>query len=181
MKFSETQLAGGYLIDLERCEDERGFFARSWCADEFSRHGLCPQFVQCNISFNPQPGTLRGLHYQTDPHAEVKLVRCTRGSIHDVIVDLRADSPTFMRHEGFTLSAASRQALYVPKGFAHGFLTLEADTEVFYQVSTSYQPTSERGVRWNDEVFSIDWPAPILLVSEKDNQFPSFNSCSVSS
>jgi dTDP-4-dehydrorhamnose 3,5-epimerase len=179
MNFTETQLAGAHLIDLERREDDRGFFARSWCSDEFVAQGLCSEFVQCNVSFNRQAGTLRGLHYQVEPHAEVKIVRCTSGSIFDVIVDLRPDSPTFRRHEGFKLSAESRQALYVPKGFAHGFLTLESSTEVFYQVSTAYQPASERGVRWNDEAFTINWPAPVLLVSEKDSQFPSFDSCSV--
>lgn len=180
MIFTTTRLNGAMLVDLEPREDERGFFARSCCTDEFERHGLCSRFVQCNISFSRKRGTLRGMHYQLEPHAEVKLVRCTAGAIYDVVVDLRPDSPTFAQHIGVTLTATNRRALYVPKGFAHGFQTLADNSEVFYQVSAAYHPASERGVRWNDEAFGIQWPETVTQISAKDSHYQSFELCSAS-
>jgi dTDP-4-dehydrorhamnose 3,5-epimerase len=158
MIFTETGLPGAYLIDLQRLEDERGFFARAWCQREFEAHGLNPRLVQCNISFNHTQGTLRGMHYQAAPFAEAKLVRCTMGAIYDVMIDLRPESPTFKQHLGVTLTPASRTMLYIPAGFAHGFLTLADSTEVFYQMSEFYAPDYGRGLRWNDPAFALEWP-----------------------
>ena len=158
MIFSPTPLAGAVLIEPERREDSRGFFARTWCNREFEAHGLAPLIVQCSISFNKKRGTLRGLHYQAPPHAETKLVRCTSGAIYDVIVDLRPESPSCRRHFATVLSAENRAMLYVPEGFAHGFQTLEDGTEVFYQMSKFHAPECARGVRWNDPAFAIEWP-----------------------
>jgi dTDP-4-dehydrorhamnose 3,5-epimerase len=173
MLFTETELPGAYVIDLERREDERGFFARAWCADEFAEHGLSTKLVQANLSFNVQKGIVRGMHFQVEPHAEDKLVRCTRGAIYDVIIDLRAESETYKRWLGVELDADSRRALYVPKGFAHGYQTLVPDTETFYQVSEYYAPEAERGVRWNDPAFGIEWPDPEnAFLSEKDRNWP---------
>jgi dTDP-4-dehydrorhamnose 3,5-epimerase len=173
--FAETELAGAYVVDLERREDERGFFARAWCASEFGEHGLSTRLVQCNLSFNARQGTLRGMHFQRDPHAEAKLVRCTRGSVYDVIIDLRPESPTYMRWLGVELSAENRRALYVPEGFAHGYQTLVDDTETFYQVSEFYAPEAEGGVRWNDPAFGIEWPHPDApLLSPKDASWPDY-------
>jgi len=172
MKFTETTLPGAWLVDLELREDERGFFARSWCANEFKMHGLNSDLVQCNISFNRLCGTLRGMHYQQMPHGECKLVRCTRGAIFDVIVDLRKDSATLKRWWGFELSAENRTALYIPEGFAHGFQTLTDDAEVFYQMSCEFHGPSATGVRWNDPAFGIDWPLPVRSISEKDQAWP---------
>ena len=173
--FSETELPGAYVIDLERREDERGFFARAWCAEEFADQGLSTKLVQVNVSFNRRKGTLRGMHFQMAPHAEVKLVRCTRGAIYDVILDLREDSPTYKRWIGVELDAESRRALYVPEGFAHGYQTLVADTETFYQVSEFYAPGAEGGVRWDDPAFGIAWPDPSgAFLSEKDRNWPDF-------
>ncbi len=166
MIFQPTKLSGAYTIQIERLADERGFFARSWCRREFEEHGLNPDLAQCNISYNRQRGTLRGMHYQVAPYEEAKLVRCTSGAIYDVIVDLRADSPTFMQHVGVVLTPSDRNMLYVPEGFAHGFLTLEDDTEVFYQMSEFYVPGAARGFRWNDPAFAIDWPEPVVVISE---------------
>jgi len=174
MIFTATPLRGAHLVDIEKHEDERGFFARSWCGREFEAHGLNPRLAQCNISFNPHRGTLRGLHFQVKPHEEAKLVRCTRGSIFDVIVDLRPDSPTFKGHFGVELTAENRRLLYVPEGFAHGLLTLEDATEIFYQISEFYAPESQRGVRWDDPALAIAWPAPPRLVSERDRSYPDF-------
>ncbi|HJR76065.1 MAG TPA: dTDP-4-dehydrorhamnose 3,5-epimerase [Nitrospiraceae bacterium] len=174
MIFGETELPGSYIIELERLDDERGFFARSWCEREFRAQGLDDRIVQCNISFNKKRGTLRGMHYQVDPHAETKLIRCTRGAIHDVIVDLRRDSPTYMRHVAIVLSAENRKMLYVPKGFAHGFQTLEDNTEVFYQMSDFYSPASSRGFRWDDPAFRIPWPQATRTISMKDLSYPDF-------
>jgi dTDP-4-dehydrorhamnose 3,5-epimerase len=167
--FTETELPGAYVVDLERREDDRGFFARAWCQNEFADHGLSTRVVQCNISHNVRKGTVRGMHFQNPPHAEAKLVRCTRGAIYDVIVDLRPSSATHKRWIGVELTAANGRALYVPEGFAHGFQTLEDETETFYQVSEFYAPGAEGGVRWNDPAFGIEWPlAEPTVISEKD-------------
>ena len=174
MIFTETALPGAWIVDVERLEDSRGFFARSWCEREFAERGLNPHLAQCNVSFNKRRGTLRGLHYQASPHREAKLIRCTRGAIHDVILDLRPDSPTFKRHTAVVLDAESRRMLYVPEGFAHGFQTLEDDTEVFYQMSASYAPDHARGVRWNDPAFAIQWPDAERTISERDQRYPDF-------
>ncbi|MFH0882217.1 MAG: dTDP-4-dehydrorhamnose 3,5-epimerase [bacterium] len=168
MKFSETDLSGAYIIALEAHEDQRGYFARAFCEREFSEHGLVSRFVQCNMSGNPKRGTLRGMHYQLPPHEEVKLIRCIQGAIWDCIVDLRPDSSTFRRWQGFELSADNREMLYVPTGFAHSYLTLTDDSAVFYMVSAFYAPGSERGIRYNDPAFDIEWPIPVEIISEKD-------------
>ena len=174
MKFSPMALAGACIIDIEPVPDERGFFARSWCREEFARHGLNPDLAQCSISFNKKHGTLRGMHYQTKPHEETKVVRCTHGAIYDVIVDLRPESSTFQKWIAVELSADNRRMLYVPPGFAHGFQSLVDDTEVFYQISAIYHPESARGVRWNDPAFGIEWPATERVISDKDRQYPDF-------
>ena len=175
MIFTETKLKGAYVVDLERRDDERGFFARAWCANEFADAGLSARLVQANVSFNREKATLRGMHYQLPPHAEVKLVRCTRGAVYDVILDLREGSPTFGRWAGFELSADNGRALYVPEGFGHGYQTLEPETETFYQVSEFYAPGAERGVRWDDPAFGIEWPFPENpVMSEKDRTWPDF-------
>ena len=172
MIFTETKLKGAFIIDIEPIEDERGFFARSWCREEFEAHGLNPQLAQCNISFNKKKGTLRGMHYQKPPHEEAKLVRCTLGAIFDVIIDLRPDSSTCNQWLGTELTAKNRRMLYIPEGFAHGFLTLEDSTEVFYQMSTPYHPESIAGVRWNDPAFNIVWPeVKTYLISDKDQNY----------
>ncbi len=172
MRFTETKLDGAFLIDIEPIEDERGFFARSFCRNEFAAHGLNTELVQCNISFNRKKGTLRGMHYQTPPHAEAKVVRCTRGIIYDVIVDLRRQSPTYRQWFGVELSADNYRMLYVPEGLAHGFLTLRDDSEVLYQMSTYFAPESATGVRWDDPALNIHWPEQPILISEKDRQLP---------
>ncbi|GAB4578967.1 MAG: dTDP-4-dehydrorhamnose 3,5-epimerase [Anaerolineales bacterium] len=175
MLFSETPLPGAYLIDLQKREDERGFFARSWCAREAAALGLDPHVVQCNISFNKTKGTLRGLHLQLPPFAESKLVRATRGAIYDVILDLRPASPTFRQWFGVELTADNRRALFVPKGFAHGFQTLEDNTEIFYQMSEFYAPDYARGIRWDDPAFNIRWPLEVAEISPKDRALPDFS------
>jgi dTDP-4-dehydrorhamnose 3,5-epimerase len=172
MIFNATPLAGAYLIDPERIEDDRGFFARTWCRDEFERHGLNPRLVQCNVSYNARRGTLRGMHFQARPHEEAKLVRCTRGAIHDVIVDLRDGSPTYRRWFAATLSSENLRMLYIPEGFAHGFQTLADATEVFYQMSESFHPGSARGVRHDDPALRITWPLEVAVISEKDRSYP---------
>jgi dTDP-4-dehydrorhamnose 3,5-epimerase len=172
--FRETALKGAYVIEPERKEDDRGFFARTWCRDEFASHGLSTALVQCNISYNHKRGTLRGMHFQKAPHAEVKLVRCTAGAIFDVIVDLRPSSPTYTRHVSVVLSSANRQMLYIPEGMAHGFQTLEDSTEVFYQMSHRYDALSAGGVRWNDPQFGIAWPPATRIIAERDQQYPDF-------
>ena len=174
MIFNETPLAGAYTIDLELLSDERGFFARSWCQDEFAAHGLQTRIVQCNTSFNHRSGTIRGLHYQRPPHAEVKVIRCTRGAIWDVIVDLRPGSPNYLRWFGAELTASNRRMMYVPEEFAHGYITLEPETETFYQVSEFYTPGAEGGIRWNDPAIGIDWPIEPVVVSDKDAGHPNF-------
>jgi dTDP-4-dehydrorhamnose 3,5-epimerase len=174
--FEETRLPGAFLVDLERREDSRGFFARTWCANEFADHGLTTEVVQANVSFNPRQGTLRGMHFQRAPHAETKLVRCTRGAIYDVVVDLRRDSDTYKEWVGVELSADNRRALFVPEGFAHGYQTLVPDAEVFYQVSEYYTPGAEGGVRWDDRAFGIEWPDPDnAFLSDKDRSWPDFS------
>ena len=174
MKFHETNLPGVFEIHLEPKGDERGFFARAWCQKEFEAHGLNASVAQCNVSFNARRGTLRGIHYQAEPYGESKLVRCTKGAIYDVVVDLRPDSPTFRRWIGVTLTAANRHMVYVPKGCAHGFLTLENETEVFYQMSQFYDAESARGVRWDDPAFQIAWPERVEVISERDRTYADF-------
>lgn len=174
MIFTETKLKGAFIIDPEFLEDERGFFARTFCREEFEAHGLNPNLVQCSISFNGRKGTLRGMHYQTKPHEEAKLVRCTMGAIYDVIIDLRPNSPTFKKWISIELSAEKRNMLYVPEGFAHGFQTLRNGTEVFYQMTKYYHPECAAGVRWNDPVFNVEWPSQQPVVSDRDLSFPPF-------
>lgn len=174
MRFVETAIRQVTIIDVDRHVDERGFFARSWCRREAAAHGVDFETVQCNVSFNARRGTLRGMHYQTAPAEEVKLVRCTRGSIIDVAVDIRADSPTFGQHVSVELTAANHRMLYIPAGCAHGFLTLEDDTEVFYQMSEYYAPDHGRGFRWNDPLFSIQWPVAPVVMSDRDRTYPDF-------
>ena len=174
MIFRETRLKGTFEIYLEPKTDERGFFARLWCQREFENHNLNPRVVQCNVSFNPRKGTLRGMHYQAPPFAEAKLVRCTRGSVYDVAIDLRPGSATFKDWVGVVLTAERRNVIYVPEGYAHGFLTLEDDTEVFYQMSEFYHPESARGFRWDDPAFEISWPGEVRIISERDRSYPNF-------
>ncbi len=195
MRFLETELKGAFIIEMEPYEDHRGFFARSFCQKEFAAHGLNPRVVQCNVSFNKKKGTLRGMHYQAAPYEEAKLVRCTRGAIYDVIIDLRSKSPTFKRWIAVILTAfdihpesyrtslptsrtlypAPGSMLYIPEGFAHGFQTLEDNTELFYQMSEFYHPESARGIRWDDPAFGIEWPIPKPILSAKDQSYASFN------
>ena len=174
MRFTQVPIADAWLIDLERLEDERGFFARAYCAEEFAAHGLRPVVAQANLSFNGRRGTLRGMHYQVDPAEETKLVRCTRGAIWDVIIDMRPDSPTYLEHFGVELSAENRSALYVPALCAHGFQTLVDESEVSYQVGDFYRPGHERGIAYDDPAFGIQWPLPVTVISEKDRAWPPF-------
>lgn len=176
MIFHVAPLEGVWIIEPELVLDERGGFARVFSAREFSERGLQDSFVQSSISVNPRAGTLRGLHYQAAPHAETKLVRCTRGRVFDVLVDLREESPTFLRSFSTELSAENRQTLYVPPGVAHGLLTLVDDCEVFYQMDTRFEPTAARGVRWDDPAFAITWPADPVMMSERDRAYPDFRS-----
>lgn len=173
MLFLSTEISGAWLIEPELISDERGSFARTWCAREFEKRGLNPRLVQCNISTNRRRGTLRGMHFQRAPHAEAKLVRCTRGAIFDVIVDLRPGSPTFARWVGQELSADNHRMFYIPEGFAHGFQTLTDECELFYQMSHAYEPTSSAGVRWDDPTIGIQWPMrENCIVSERDINLP---------
>lgn len=172
MKFLPTPLAGAFVVRAERMADERGHFARLYCREEFARQGLDPSLAQCSASWNRRARTLRGMHYQAAPHAETKLVRCTRGALFDVIVDLRPDSATRGRWFGIELSAVGDDMLYVPAGFAHGFLTLAADTEVHYQISTPYQPAASRGFRWDDPEVGITWPVQPEVISPRDHGLP---------
>lgn len=171
MNFQPTPLAGAYVVELERIEDERGFFARSFCQEEFRKHGLKPAIAQCNVSWNPKRGTLRGVHYQAAPQAEAKVVRCTRGAIWDVIVDLREGSPARLRWHAQELTAENRLAFYVPEGFAHGFQTLSDDSEVLYQMSESYHPDLARGLRWDDPKLGIRWPLADPILSARDRSY----------
>ena len=175
MIFTETHLRGLYLIDLEKKGDERGFFARAFCEKEFGAHNLVTRFVQINNSLSAQRGTLRGMHYQLPPKAETKVVRCIRGALFDVALDLRSGSPTFGKSFGAELTADNRRMMYVPKGFAHGFLTLAPDTEAFYFADEVYAPEQERGIRWNDPKFNIAWPAEPAVLSDKDRNQRSFD------
>jgi dTDP-4-dehydrorhamnose 3,5-epimerase len=172
VKFTETTIAGVWLVDLEPIEDERGYFARTFCAAEFLEHGLDPTVAQRNVSLTRRAGTIRGLHYQVAPAAETKFVRCLRGAIHDVVVDLRDGSPTFREHVAVELSAANRRALYVPIDFAHGFQTLLDDTEVEYQMGAPYAPGTDRGLRYDDPALAITWPLPVTDISDRDRAWP---------
>jgi dTDP-4-dehydrorhamnose 3,5-epimerase len=174
MIFHQLDIPGAFLLEPERKEDRRGFFARTYCRNELEARGLDPTVVQCNISVNHQRGTVRGMHWQAAPYEEIRLVRCTAGAIHDVILDLRPDSPTFKRHLAFELDAQNRLSVYIPAGLAHGFQTLADGTEVFYQMSEFYYPDHARGVRWNDPAFAITWPLEISEISERDLAFPDF-------
>lgn len=176
MIFTETKLKGAFFVDIEKREDERGFFSRAWCKREFAAHGIVLDVAQGNINGSKKKGTLRGLHYQRAPHEEVKLIRCTKGAVYDVIVDLRRESSTYKGWIGVELRGDNHRMLYVPKGFAHGYQTLEDDTEVFYPVSEFYYAEAERGVRWNDPAFKIEWPAvEYRIVSEKDRSWPDYS------
>jgi len=172
VRFHDTELPGVVLVDIDARHDERGFFARSYCDEEFAARDLHTRWPQCNLSYNHQAHTLRGMHYQAAPHAEVKLVRCTAGAIWDVVVDLRVGSPTRFQWRGFELTAASRTALYIPAGFAHGFLTLRDETEVFYQMGAPFVADAARGFRWDDTRIGIAWPAPPAVISGRDGGYP---------
>jgi dTDP-4-dehydrorhamnose 3,5-epimerase len=174
MIFNETSIPGAYIIELEKRSDERGFFARGWCWREFADHGLDNRLVQMNISVNRHKHTLRGFHYQIAPYQEDKLLRCIRGAVHDVLLDLRPDSPTYLQHISIELSAANYRSLLVPKGCANAFLTLQDDTEVTYLVSEFYTPAAERGLRWNDPAIAVQWPAEPAVISDKDRLWPDF-------
>jgi len=174
MKFEQTSIPGVWLIDIEPHGDERGFFARTWCAAEAAAHGLNPACLQCSLSFNRKRGTLRGMHWQDTPHAEAKWIRCIRGAAWDVALDLRPESPAYGKWVGAELSANNRRMIYIPEGVAHGFQTLENDTELFYQMSVSYVPELARGVRWNDPVFGINWPVADPVLSDRDRAYKDF-------
>jgi dTDP-4-dehydrorhamnose 3,5-epimerase len=177
MIFTETRLKNAFLIDPERFEDERGFFARSWCELEFRNNGIEIKFVQCNISFNKKMGTLRGIHYQASPYEEARLIRCTMGAIYDVIVDLRPNSLTYKKWISTELTSDNRRMIYVPKGFAHGFLTLTDNSEIFYMMSEYYAPGFNRGIKWNDPVLGITWPTDVRVISSQDKSYPDFGAC----
>jgi len=172
MYFNETELKGAFLVDLDPRADQRGFFARTFCMHEFEAYSLKPTVAQCNLSFNYEKGTLRGMHYQVAPATETKLVRCTQGAIYDVIIDMRPDSPTYLQHLGVELTAENHRALYVPEMFAHGYQALTDGAEVVYQVSEFYTPGSERGLRYDDPLLGIEWPLPVSQISEKDAAWP---------
>lgn len=176
MKFTETPIRGAFLIDIEALEDERGFFARTYDAVEFRRHGLDPHIDQCSLSFNRQKGTLRGMHFQHQPHQETKLVRCSRGAVYDVIIDLRPSSPSFRKWFAAELTAQNHRMLYIPEGLAHGFQTLEDESEVSYQISQPFRPDAASGVRWDDPAFGIPWPLAVTCIGERDRSFPDFQS-----
>lgn len=178
MQFIETKLPGAFLIELERREDDRGFFARAFCRNEMVARGLAGELVQCNVAFTHRRGTVRGLHYQVAPAAESKMVRCIRGAIFDVIVDLRPGSSTYLEHLGVELTAADGRQLYVPEGFAHGYQALSDNAEILYFVSAFHSPQSERGIRYDDPAFRIQWPASVTLVSPKDQHWPLFDRAS---
>ena len=175
MKFTETSVLGVYIVDIEPHVDARGYFARVWCEQEFRDHGLNPNIVQVNTIFSQIQGTLRGVHFQQSPHTEAKLVRCVRGSVYDVAVDLRPDSATFRQWHAEVLRAGDGRMFYVPEGCGHGFQTLEDQTEVVYQATTSFAPSAASGVRYDDSAFGIDWPLPVRCLSESDSNWPEFN------
>jgi dTDP-4-dehydrorhamnose 3,5-epimerase len=172
MIFTELPLSGAYAVDMQRLEDERGFFARSYCAEEFAARGLGPELRQCSVSYNAHKGTLRGLHYQSAPHEEHKLVRCTAGAIFDVIVDIRASSPTYRQWYATELTADNHLALFIPPGFAHGFVSLTDHTEVYYMISAAHAPEFGRGLRWSDPAIGIEWPLPPAVISARDANYP---------
>lgn len=174
MRFVALRIPGAFVVEPEPVSDERGLFARTYCQSEFAAHGIVARLTQCSLSFNPVKGTLRGMHCQKAPHEEAKLVRCTRGAVHDVIVDLRRDSPTRLAWEGVDLSAGNRRSIFIPPGVAHGFLTLADESEVFYQISGEFEPGSAAGVRWNDPAFGIEWPRAVTLISDRDRDYPDF-------
>jgi dTDP-4-dehydrorhamnose 3,5-epimerase len=174
VRFTETELEGAWIVELEERTDDRGFFARAFCKQEFEDHGIPSNVVQANVSYNHRAGTLRGMHYQVPPVTETKFIRCVNGAVYDVIVDLRPDSPTYLQHVGVELSATNRRALYVPGLFAHGFVTLTDDAEVLYLVGEFYTPGHERGIRHDDPAFGIDWPRPVEVISPKDASWPDF-------
>jgi dTDP-4-dehydrorhamnose 3,5-epimerase len=174
MIFTETKLKGAFILEIKKMEDERGFFGRSWCQKEMEEHGLKANVVQTNVSYNKVKGTLRGMHFQKAPHQETKLVRCTKGAIYDVIIDLRPQSPTYKQWIGVELTEENHKMLFVPEDFAHGFVTLADNTEVTYQVTQFYTPGAEGGIRWNDPAFNIKWPTEVKVVSGKDQQHPDF-------
>jgi len=176
MEFIETSLKGAYVIQLKKIEDDRGFFARAWCQEEFQHHGLNPHMIQLNVAFSHIRGTIRGMHYQIPPHAEAKFIRCTRGALYDVIIDLRKDSPTFGRSYGVELTHDNGSMLYAPEGFAHGYQTLLDDTEMYYMTSSTYAPQAARGVRFDDERFGIKWPTAVTVISNVDRSWPDFES-----
>jgi dTDP-4-dehydrorhamnose 3,5-epimerase len=176
MKFNETGLQGAIIVEIEKLQDQRGFFARSWCKREFEQYGLDASLVQANVSYNHRKGTLRGMHFQVEPHGETKLVRCTQGAIYDVIIDLRQDSPTYRKWVGVELTADNFRMLFVPKMFAHGFQTLAEESVVTYQVGQFYTPGSERGIRFDDPAFQIQWPLEVGVISDKDKSWPDFTS-----
>lgn len=171
MRFTETSLMGAFVVEVETVKDDRGFFARSWCRHEYERLGLNTNLMQCNISFNKHAGTLRGMHYQLPPYQEAKVVRCTMGAIFDVIIDLRPDSKNFKQWEAFELTASNRKMVYIPEGFAHGFLTLTDNVEVFYQMTEFYHSECATGVRWNDPLINIKWPIETPILSQKDSSY----------
>jgi dTDP-4-dehydrorhamnose 3,5-epimerase len=175
MIFTESSLPGAYLVDIERLADERGFFARSYCAEEFAAQGLGPELRQCSVSYNTRKGTLRGMHYQGAPREEHKLVRCTAGAIYDVIVDIRSSSPTYRRWLGTELTADSRRSLFIPPGFAHGFMSLTDNAEVYYMISVAHAPGFSRGLRWSDPAFAIEWPCSPTVISARDAAYPLFD------
>ncbi len=175
MIFTETKLKDAYVIEIQKFEDDRGFFGRTFCQKEFEKYGLNSNVSQANVSFNKKKGTLRGMHYQADPYGEVKLVRCTRGAIYDVIIDVRPGSPTFKQWIGVELTAGNYMMLYVPEKFAHGFQTLVDETEVIYQVSQFYTPGSERGIRYDDPAFRVHWPLAVQVISDKDRSWPDYS------
>jgi dTDP-4-dehydrorhamnose 3,5-epimerase len=175
MVFNEAKLPGAFIVELEKFEDPRGFFARAWCKNEFESHGLASTVMQANLSYNRSKATLRGMHYQIEPFAETKLLRCISGAIYDVIIDLRPASKTYKQWLGVELSAKNRKMIYVPQGFAHGFISLESNTEVLYHVSQFYSQCHERGVRYDDPAFGIEWPLGVEVISEKDRSWPDFS------
>lgn len=174
MRFSPLCLPGAFLIEIEPASDERGFFARAWCEEEIAAHGLDTRIAQCSISYNQRRGTLRGMHYQTAPREEAKVVRCTQGVVYDVLLDLRPDSPTYCKWAAEELSARNRRAVYIPPGVAHGFQTLSDEAELFYQISQPYDGSLARGVRWDDSTFDIAWPEPVSSLSDRDRQYPDY-------
>jgi dTDP-4-dehydrorhamnose 3,5-epimerase len=175
MEFAETKLKGAFIVSMKKIEDHRGFFARGWCREEFGLHGLNQNMVQLNSAFSCKRGTLRGLHFQQKPYEEAKFVRCTRGAIYDVIVDLRPDSPTRGQWIGVELTAENGVMMYVPEGFAHGYQTLADDTDMYYMTTALFAPGAARGIRHNEPLFGIDWPLPVLVISDQDRKWPDYH------